>query len=317
MEADSGCQGTLDRLRYGAGVSVSTGERAAGRASVTAGGVLAVQQEAARDPAAPTRPVVWWRELLLALVAYAVYAAGRSLHGQMLDADDVRIADAHGHQLLHLEQRWGVAWEHAVQVPFLAHHSFLKLMGGFYGGAHFVVTLGVLLWLLFTRPAHYRFWRTVLFTVTLASTAIFSLWPALPPRLMPVGERTVDTLDVIGGLWSYNHGVLEHISDPYAPMPSLHLAWASWVMLTLWTVLPARRRIVRVLLLAYPALVYFTVVVTGTHYVIDGVAGIAMLALSAGVVALYGRLRAERGRLRSERGGRALLRRSGEPQPVD
>ncbi len=203
----------------------------------------------------------------------AVYAAGRSLHGETLNAGNVRVADAHGHELLHVEQRWGLAWELQVQSVFLAHHAFLRVVGGFYVGAHFVITVGVLVWLLFARPAHYRFWRTVLFTVTLSSTVVFLVWPALPPRLLPVGERTVDTLDVVGGLWSYNHGVLEHISDPYAPMPSLHLAWATWVLLAVWFALPARSRRARGLLLAYPAAVDFTVVVTGTHYVIDGVAG--------------------------------------------
>jgi len=102
----------------------------------------------------------------------------------------------------------------------------------------------------------------------------------------------VDTLDVVGGLWSYNHGVLEHISDPYAPMPSLHLAWATWVLLAVWFALPARSRRARALLLAYPVVVYFTVVVTGTHYVLDGVAGAAMVGLSVGAVALALRLHA-------------------------
>lgn len=266
-------------------VSVSAGERTSAAAE-TVGPPLPEQQ-----PGPAGLRILWWRELLLALVGYAVYAAGRSLHGQMLDADDVRIADAHGHALLHLEQQWGVAWEHSIQSLFLPHHSLVKVMGGFYGGAHFTVTLAVLLWLLFARPAHYRFWRSVLFTVTLASTVVFLLWPALPPRLLPVDERTVDTLDVIGGLWSYNHGVLEHISDPYAPMPSLHLAWASWVTLAVWFALPARRRLTRAALLGYPAVVYLTVVVTGTHYVIDGVAGMAMLGLSIAAVALAPRAR--------------------------
>jgi len=267
-------------------VDVSAGPPAADAVGT---GTVVVEQVPAP---ARLRRIVWWRELALAVVAYAVYAAGRSLHGETLNAGNVRVADAHGHELLHVEQRWGLAWEHQVQNVFLAHHTFLRVVGGFYGGAHFVITVGVLVWLLFARPAHYRFWRTVLFTVTLSSTVVFLVWPALPPRLLPVGERTVDTLDVVGGLWSYNHGVLEHISDPYAPMPSLHLAWATWVLLAVWFALPARSRRARGLLLAYPAVVYFTVVVTGTHYVIDGVAGAAMVGLSVGAVALALRLHA-------------------------
>ncbi len=71
-------------------------------------------------------------------------ASWRSLHGETLNAGNVRVADAHGHELLHVEQRWGLAWEHQVQNVFLAHHTFLRVVGGFYGGAHFVITVGVL-----------------------------------------------------------------------------------------------------------------------------------------------------------------------------
>ena len=58
-------------------------------------------------------------------------------------------------------------------------------------------------------------------------------------------------------------------------MPSLHLGWSTWVALALCFTLPAttwRRKLV----LLYPLAVYFTVIATGTHFVIDGVAGMAL-----------------------------------------
>ena len=60
------------------------------------------------------------------------------------------------------------------------------------------------------------------------------LYPVAPPRLAGPDTGTVDTLATVGGVWSYDHGVLERISDPYAALPSLHPAWATWCGLLLW-----------------------------------------------------------------------------------
>jgi hypothetical protein len=158
----------------------------------------------------------------------------------------------------------------------------MQVLGGFYGGAHFVVTIGVLVWTLRRRPQFYRFWRTVLFALTTTAVAIFALYPAEPPRTLTDASGhtiTVDTLAQIGGLWSYNKGAIERISDPFAPMPSLHLGWATWVAFALWFTLPARSWRRRALVILYPVLVYFTVIATGMHFVIDGIAGIALTAV--------------------------------------
>ncbi len=46
----------------------------------------------------------------------------------------------------------------------------------------------------------------------------------MAPRLLPA--QYIYTLRFVGGLWSYNSGVIEHIGDPYAALPSLHVVWA-------------------------------------------------------------------------------------------
>ena len=40
----------------------------------------------------------------------------------------------------------------------------------------------------------------------------------------------IDTLAVHGGLWSFDSGTLQAISNQWAAMPSLHLAWAAWCL---------------------------------------------------------------------------------------
>ncbi|MCY7364132.1 MAG: phosphatase PAP2 family protein, partial [Frankiaceae bacterium] len=85
------------------------------------------------------------------------------------------------------------------------------------------------------------------------------------------------------GLLSYDHGVLKHISDPLAALPSLHPAWATWVALVLWT---SRRRWVRVLGLLHPVLTLAAVLMTGNHWYVDAAAGTALTLLVVVVVRL-------------------------------
>ncbi len=244
----------------------------------------------------PVRKIRWWFEILLGVLGYYLYAEARELHGLHPKAQRA-LATHNGKAIFDFEKILHVDWEKGLQHVVLPYKGFMQAVGGFYGGAHFAITIGVLLWLLFKRPQFYRFWRTVLFVLTMTAVGIFALYPAEPPRLLKESSGhtiTVDTLSKIGGLWSYNHGVVEHISDPYAPMPSLHLGWSTWVACALWFALPAltwRRRLAIVL---YPAAIYFTVIATGTHFVIDGVAGIALTLVAVYVsarVVLYLRKR--------------------------
>jgi hypothetical protein len=270
--------------------SVSSGSRLRGlifRAQLAGGG-------------RPVRKIHWWFEILLGVLGYYLYAEARDLHGSSAKSYK-HLAEQHGKDLFNFEKAIHIDWEKGLQHLVLPYKGFMQVVGGFYGGAHFVITIGVLLWLLFRRPQFYRFWRTVLFVLTMAAVGIFALYPAMPPRLLKDSSGhtiTVDSLDKIGGLWSYNHGVIERISDGYAPMPSLHLGWSSWVAMALLFSIPAVTWRVRALVLLYPVAVYFTVIATGTHFVIDGVAGIAltvvMTCLSAWVVVAYRKKRLAR-----------------------
>ena len=88
---------------------------------------------------------------------------------------------------------------------------------------------------------------------------------------------------------SHQTGIIATFANPYAAMPSLHTAYA----LTIGTtgVLVCRSLLAKVLWTFYPALVVYSIVATGNHFVLDAVAG-------AGVAgyALLGSLAIARGR---------------------
>jgi hypothetical protein len=63
-------------------------------------------------------------------------------------------------------------------------------------------------------------------------------------------------------------------------MPSLHVGWAVWAGWAVWR--NARSPYARGLAVAYPLFVIWVVVGTANHYVLDAVAGLAVI--SAGLL---------------------------------
>jgi membrane-associated phospholipid phosphatase len=114
---------------------------------------------------------------------------------------------------------------------------------------------------------------------TAIALVVFAAYPTMPPRLMPPGVKTVDTASTIGGLWSYNHGVIEHIADPYAAMPSLHIVWSGWIAYVLSRRVEGQSRW-RWAFWVYPVLTGFTIIATGVHWVLDLAGGAVVLAIA-------------------------------------
>lgn len=244
----------------------------------------------------------WWLEIPLTVAFYFVYAQIRDWHGSATVHAARVAARHHGFDVLRLERSLHIDWEKSAQTVFVPNVRPLVVgMNVFYGTAHFIVTVTVFLLLLFrAAPPVYRHARNVLCLGTAIGLACFALYPTMPPRLMPPGIKTQDTMDTVGSLWSYNHGVLEHISDPYAAMPSLHILWSSWVAYVLWSWL-GRRGAQRARWLAwlYPVFTGLVVVVTGTHWVLDLAGGAALFAAAVGAAKAIDRFSARRSAART------------------
>jgi hypothetical protein len=230
------------------------------------------------------RPLRWWRELLVTVVFYVAYAAVRDAHGQATVTHDYGRALTNAQHVISAEQKMHIGGEHALQSASLHATWLVRSANVFYGSAHFIVTALVLIWLYRGQPERYRKWRTILAVGTAVALLGFLVYPVLPPRLLPPSYGFRDTLHSLGGLWSFNSGVVEHISDPFAAMPSLHLCWATWCAAVL--VPGLRRRWSKALAISYPVFTAVVVVMTGNHYVLDLVGGVACLLVGMAVTAL-------------------------------
>ncbi len=143
----------------------------------------------------------------------------------------------------------------------------------YYNLAHINVTMAVFLAAYVWRAPIYRRARSALLLVNVIGLAVFWLYPVAPPRLLPGGEF-VDIVAESGTWGSYEAtGEVGERANAYGSMPSLHLAWAVWVALTVMTM--TKRPLWRALGWAHVAMTSVIVVITGNHYLIDLPAGAA------------------------------------------
>ncbi len=143
-----------------------------------------------------------------------------------------------------------------------------------------------------------RYWRYVRRFVTLsfAGALTFILFPAVPPWLAArMGELDPVARTVTRGFQPLHLGIARHVLQEgqrtvnvVAAIPSLHAGYTALVVWALW---PSFRRVGHVLLLAYAAMMAFTIVVSGEHYVVDVLIGWGYAAL---VIAAWDRIEARR-----------------------
>jgi membrane-associated phospholipid phosphatase len=146
-----------------------------------------------------------------------------------------------------------------------------------YRTSEFVVLSLALVWVYLRRhDAFARFRNTILVTNVAALVVYFAL-PSAPPRMFPE-FGFVDTIARAGGP-SRDQGPLAWAANPYAAMPSLHSADALIVGVGL--ALLVRRPVLKALWLLWPVWVWFSVVATGNHFVMDVVAGVGLAVLNA------------------------------------
>ncbi len=224
------------------------------------------------------RRPVWWQEIAFLAIGYWLYSLGRNAI-----PEQASIAIRHGLSIQHVQQIIGLDFELSVNRWVAAHEWLAQVLDYYYATLHFLVTLGVLVWLFVQRPHIYRGARTVLFGLTLIALAGFALYPVAPPRLLP-GTGYIDTVVRFHTWGSLADPEIAAHSNQYAAMPSLHIGWALWAGVSVF--MCARPMWVRLLGLLYPFFTLLVIVGTANHYIIDAVGGVAIVALAFGIQAL-------------------------------
>jgi PAP2 superfamily len=179
------------------------------------------------------------------------------------------LAIENGRRLLSLESWMHVKIEPAMNHALSQHVDWELLSSWYYQLMHLSVTLVVLLWIYWRHPIGYSSARNALVGINAVALLVFWVFPVAPPRLIP-GAGFIDSTIV-------TH-VAEKAStvspDLYAAMPSLHIAWATWVALQV--LLLSANRWGRWLAVAHAVLTCLAVMATANHYLLDVAAGCAL-----------------------------------------
>ena len=220
------------------------------------------------------------RELALLAALYVAYSASR-----LLAHPGAGEATRNARDLLHLERVLHLDVEGWLNDGLSALPTLPLVASYWYSLLHYVVTPAVLVWVYRSHPGRYRVARNTLVAGSALGIVGFTLLPMAPPRMLP---GYVDTLASTAGSgwWGSDASAprgLGGLTNELAAMPSLHVGWAVWVAGVV--LVCTRDRWARAVAVAYPVLTTVVVVATANHYLLDAVAGVAVMAAGAAVAA--------------------------------
>jgi membrane-associated phospholipid phosphatase len=215
-------------------------------------------------------------ELAIAALGYLVYS---------LTCGAVRghqaIAFINAQRVISFERSLGLLIERQLQTPILAHGWLLQTFNAIYMLGHLPLVIAVALWLYVYHRSQYRVIRNAVLISGGIALVIFYFFPLAPPRLVP-SLGLVDTAAMVSPV--YDTVEPKVFFNPYAAMPSMHIGWDLLMGFALaWCSTHAALRWTGALL---PLGMLLAIVVTGNHYVVDGIAGAAIGDL--GLVLAFG-----------------------------
>jgi membrane-associated phospholipid phosphatase len=192
------------------------------------------------------------------------------------------------YHLLDLEWRHGFFVEQRIQAFFLHFHLLMTGIDLFYAVGHVGITIGVLIWIYVKHREWYPFARNLFAVSTAIALVSFYFFPTAPPRFFPnygfvdpaVSNHLVNAGEAQPSSYTYN---------PYAAMPSLHVAYALVVALSAF--LADRRVWVRGLAVVYPVVMAAVVIISGNHWLLDVAGAAVTVAIAACILLAWGVVR--------------------------
>ena len=226
------------------------------------------------------------RELALLLGGLTAYTFARTLvesDGASAHANTERMVDAERAIHLFIEPR--------IQSWVLETEWLTRAFNWMYSFGFLAIIAGSLLWLWTNDRPNYRVLRNSLGISVVLGIAIIALYPAAPPRLTS-GIGVIDSVVVFGR----DHTFV----NEFAAMPSLHVGWLAATGYVLGRRL--RGPAGPIVMIAPGALMLLTVIATGNHFWLDGMAGTIITVGPAIVLSHGGALAARSARLRDNAG---------------
>jgi membrane-associated phospholipid phosphatase len=207
----------------------------------------------------------------------AAYLAYRLVRGFV--EGDANEAFAHARDLISLERTMHVFVEPSIQAWASGSHFLMVFSSWMYVNAQTTVTVAALVYLYLRHNRSFYFVRNMFMVAMAIALVGYAVFPTAPPRFMPEWGFIDSVANFTGVHVDAHSASLNALTNLYAAVPSMHVAFALMIGWTLARLV--RWRAARVLWLLYPFLMAFVIVVTANHFIIDALLG----ALTAGTSA--------------------------------
>jgi hypothetical protein len=219
----------------------------------------------------------------LVLLAVFLYFRVRGL-----TQGSVGLAREHAHDLVALEQSLGIHVEPGLQRLVAPFQTMQTTANWVYIWGHWPAIIVTMLWLVWHHRGVFLRLRDAMLVSGALGMVVFVGYPVAPPRLADLG--LVDTVSE----QSEAYRVLQPPAfvNQYAAMPSLHSGWDLLVGIAIVTA--ASSTVLKVVGFAMPGLMAFAVVATANHFLVDVVAGIALVLVGHAVALWLEKRRARR-----------------------
>ena len=246
-------------------------------------------------------------EMFYWIITYLFYRMTKVASQAIFDKTIIDVAEAHGLSVLEFEQFGWASFlfpytEHDVQHWFMdGHQTALTILNRAYALIHIPGTVGYvtlashvakpkqltdnsfIAWYYYIAPSHATF-ATIRRTLTLTNLfafLTFTLYPCMPPRLLPPEYGFLDSVrhDNATSIWMSGNFV-----NSLAAMPSMHFGYAFVIGLTMMYHAGIFRRTLEkgetrkgflgklfycLVGLGYPSMILVTIVATANHYWMD------------------------------------------------
>ena len=214
--------------------------------------------------------------------AYLIYVFSRGLV-----YDDPRaVGIVNGERIAALQGFLGFLWEPGWQAWAIEHtRGIVVFLNWAYIITYWPVILALAIFLFLRSPRDYYYYRTVVILDLGVALACFALFPVASPFAIPSVELA-DTIQVFGPAF-YGSESMSIFYNTSAAMPSLHFSWTIILGVYWFRNLPGPFKAAGI---AYPLLTFFTITITGNHFILDAVIGGVLAGLCFGLVEGWRRL---------------------------
>ncbi len=223
-----------------------------------------------------------WVDVLRQVALFGAVYLGYNLVRGLVEGK-ASAAFQHARDLIQIERTLHVFVEPSIQAWASGSHALMDVSSWLYVNAQTSVTLAALVYLYLRHNRSFYFVRNMLVIAMAIALIGYAVFPTAPPRFLPEWGFIDSVSDLTGMHVSHASASMTALFNPYAAVPSMHVAFAlmiGWPLASL-----SRTRVARVLWRLYPLLIAFVIVATANHFVLDALLG----ALTAGVSAVGAR----------------------------